>query len=367
MYEASLGGDPAALPAALAGVRLFLPLDRLAADTPGFTAPLTPVRDPATGKRSIAVHTAGSLPPWHPEQVHRALTLGELADSWPGGRLRLAVNPGTPWAVSTGARPADRAGWRRAATATGGPPRGLLLTHAGQPRDGALAHGLGCGAHLSVHNSMAWNDLGATCFGYAEDAARLRRTWGVTHRAGFAEALAALHGARLCGREEALALTTRTALARRLGREPSPDEWQKETGRALDRRRAGADTRAELRTVVERITGYEAAFRRDGLLAAGERVDSLAAFDYGRVVCLVRLGLGARLCDPGRAEEAVLTAGRLSRETYGSWAAFSAAYALARVLAFDEGAFGLTYQESVAQHRVLTGDPASPFRSLPWS
>ncbi|MEU6060384.1 DUF1266 domain-containing protein [Streptomyces sp. NPDC047097] len=196
--------------------------------------------------------------------------------------------------------------------------------------EGAL--GLACGARLPLHNSLPWNDLATSYFGYDEEIDTLRSRWRVTDRAGFTEVPADLHGARFGGWKETPALTARAELAGRLGREPSPGEWQRAVGQVLDRRRADAGLRAEVHGLVPRIAGYEAAFRRDGVLGAEQRVDSLAAFDYGRVISLVRLGLGARLCDPGRAEEAVLAAGRLSRAAYGSWQSFSAAYALTRVL-----------------------------------
>ncbi|MET9803528.1 DUF1266 domain-containing protein [Streptomyces sp. NPDC006368] len=368
LYEAAEGGDRDAQLAAVSRATLYLPVGRLHADAPGAGLPLVPVKDPLTGRWSIAVHTVGMLAPWHPEWVHRSTTLAELARSWPDrGKLLLTVNPGTPCAISAEAKAHHRAAWLTMTARTGGPQRGQLLTHAAGPTHGALAHGLACGAHLSVHNSVPWNQLGTTFFDYRADAATLRGTWSVTNRAQFRDKLAALHRARLAGREEAIALRVRTLLAGRLGRTPSTGEWLDAVLRDLTERGAGATTLKEFTDTVTRFSRYEERFRADGVLGADERVDTLAAFDYGRIVCFVRMALGARLCDPREAEEAVLKAGRLSREAYGSWGAFSAAYALARVIAFDEDSFGRVHQESVTQHRILTQDPASPYRSLPWS
>ncbi|MER6997416.1 DUF1266 domain-containing protein [Streptomyces sp. NPDC000410] len=321
LSAAGESGDPQAELAVLARARLFLPVGRLHADTPGSSAPLVPVKDPLSGKWSIAVFTAGMLPRWHPEWVHRSTTLAELARDWPNDKWRLAVNPGTPCATSIEATRSRRRTWQRVAEETGGTPRGLLVTHTGGPLSGALAHGLACGAHLSLHNSVAWNELGTTYLDYFDDARILRGTWRVTNRAQFQSKLTELLEARFSSDREA----------------------------------------------GQRSTRYEERFRADGVLGHGEPVDSLRAFDYGRIIMFVRIALGARLCDPREAEEAVLAAGRLSRETYASWSAFSAAYCLARVLAFDEDEFGRTYQESVAQHRILTQDPNSPYRSIPWS
>ncbi|MFI1397154.1 DUF1266 domain-containing protein [Streptomyces sp. NPDC020681] len=367
LYEARAAGDEAAGIGVLSRAKLFLPTGRLYADTPGATAPFTPVKDPENGKWSVHVRTAGMLQPWHPDWVHLSVTLAELARVWPNASWRLAVNSGTPCAISLKAKPSHRQAWLKAGNESGGPPRGLLVAYAGGPSHGALAHGLACGAHLSLHNSVAWNELGTTYFDYRRDAASLREVWRVTNRAQYADKLEELYGARLCGWEEAIALNSRAALHEHLGRAPSEAEWQDALAKAPALHRADAETVAEVRWTAGRIARYEERFRADGILTAGERVDSLRAFDYGRIISFVRMGLGARLTEPGPAEEAVLAAGRLSRETYNSWEAFSAAYALARVLAFDDGEFGRTYQESVAQHRILTQDLKSPYRSLPWS
>jgi hypothetical protein len=367
LYEArAVGGQKAEL-AVLSRARLFLPVGRLYADTPGSTTPLVPVKDPLTGQWGIAVFTAGMLAPWHPEWVHRSTTLAELAQAWPNDKWRLAVNPGTPCAISVEAKRSHRKAWLKTAAEAGGPPRGLLVTHSHGPSHGALAHGLACGAHLALHNSVAWNELGTTYFDYPTDIGTLRGTWRVTNRAQYLDKLATLYEAKLSGREEAIALSARAGLAGRLGRQPSEAEWLDDVTRTLMRRRADEETVEEVRDTAKRIACYEERFRADGVLGADERVDSLTAFDYGRIISFVRMGLGARLCDPQEAEQAVLRAGGLSRETYASWSAFSAAYCLARVLAFDEDGFGRTYQESVAQHRILTQDPNSPYRSVPWS
>ncbi|MFF3456828.1 DUF1266 domain-containing protein [Streptomyces sp. NPDC002730] len=367
LYEARAAGAVEAELGVLARATLFLPVGRLYADTPGSTVPFVPAKDLQTGKWSISVHTAGMLPPWHPEWVHWSTTLAELAQIWPNDKWRLSVNTGTPCAVSLEAKRSHRQAWLKATSENGGPPRGLLVTHAGGPLQGALAHGLACGAHLSVHNSIAWNELGTTYFDYRRDVGTLRNTWKVTNRGQYLRTLAALYGAQLSGWEEAIALSARAGLAERLGRTPSGGEWLDAVIRSAVLRRADEETVEEVRRTAGRIARYEEQFRADGVLGADERVDSLNAFDYGRIIIFVRMGLGARLTDPGEAEEAVLKAGRLSRETYASWEAFSAAYSLARVLAFDNEEFGRTYQESVVQHRILTQAPQTPYRILPWS
>lgn len=96
------------------------------------------------------------------------------------------------------------------------------------------------------------------------------------------------------------------------------------------------------------------------------QVVSLVALDHAHAVNLVRWGLGARLCAPQQAEQAVARAGAQAREVYGSWEEFAAGYALGRMLAFDNGWFGPQYAEAAHIHRVLTQDPSSPWRGLPF-
>ncbi|NEE27805.1 DUF1266 domain-containing protein, partial [Streptomyces sp. SID7982] len=67
----------------------------------------------------------------------------------------------------------------------------------------------------------------------------------------------------------------------------------------------------------------------DGVLAPEGRVDTLAAFDLGRAVNVVRLALGARYVDPQEAEQDVLRLGGLARAAYSSWADFSLGYLMA--------------------------------------
>ncbi|USA00399.1 DUF1266 domain-containing protein [Streptomyces lydicamycinicus] len=115
------------------------------------------------------------------------------------------------------------------------------------------------------------------------------------------------------------------------------------------------------------MTRYEERFRADGLLPADGRVVSLVALDHAHAVSLVRWGLGARLCAPHQAEQAVQQVAARAREVYGSWEEFAAGYALGRMLAFDNGWFGPQYAEAVHLHRVLTQDPSSPWRGLPFA
>lgn len=146
----------------------------------------------------------------------------------------------------------------------------------------------------------------------------------------------------------------------RSGPKASPKRW-------AGCRTAAADL-AEADESLRCIARYEARFRADGVLAPEGRIDTLSAFDHGRAVNVVRMALGARYCDPQQAEQAVLRIGELARRTYSSWEEFPLGYALTRLILFDgEVRAEEKYAESLAQHRILTQDPTSPYRNIPWS
>ncbi|MFF0739469.1 DUF1266 domain-containing protein [Streptomyces sp. NPDC004111] len=372
----------------LARTRLYLLVPRLHADTPGYAPPLPANPDPATGRTCVPVLTPGMLPPWHPEWVFRQVPLGELARVWPDNTWRLAVNPGTPYAMSLEARPKHRKAWAEAYERNGRTHRaGLLLTHGGGHLHGPLAHGLALGAQLAVHNSLVWNQLGAAYEDYATDIDRLRNPWHVNNRADYRRTLEALLETRMIGTLQEFALRTRHGMVRQLGRAPSEEEWTSAVTTTLRHRGTDAEDLAEAVGSLRCVLRFEARLRADGALAPDGRVDSLKAFDYGRAVNVVRLALGARYITPPEAEEAVLRIDERARRAYGSWADFSLGYAMTRLIYFTqdavaeaargEGGSGAPgpldprsetkYQESLAQHRILTQDPAGPYRNIPWS
>ncbi|WP_097986653.1 DUF1266 domain-containing protein [Streptomyces sp. f150] len=369
LSAAVAGGSAEAVVELLARTRLYVLVARLHADIPGWTAPLPTIRDEATRRTCVPVLTQGMLPPWHPEWVFREVGLDELARTWPYDVRRLAVNHGTPYAAMADARPGRLKAWLKAAERLGGPERGMLLTDSGGPLHGPLAHGLALGAHLAVTNGLIWNRLGAAYENYATDRARLRRPWGIQHRAEYRDRLTSLKRNQLVGRVQEAVLRARQTLAARTGRTPAREEWAEAVGRAFTAR--DADDRALAERSLQWISLYEDKLRTDGALAPDGRVDTLAAFDLGRAVNVVRLALGARYTDPYEAEQDVLHLGELARSAYSSWPDFSLGYLMARLVhrAEDDGpeAAEATYRQSLAEHRTLTQDPASPYRNLPWS
>ncbi|AOP48913.1 hypothetical protein SL103_24095 [Streptomyces lydicus] len=340
LCEATARGDRDGQVAAIAGEDLYL-----AAPQPG-QDPLPVYDDPVVGGTCIPVLTRGMLPPWQPQQFFDRVSLAELAEDWPNDRWRLAVNPGTPGAAYLAASPVQRAGWQRARAQMGVRPGGLLVTHFGGPLHGTLAQGLACGAPLAVHHSVPWNELGTVFLDHAADARTLHEQWSVTDHAGWQQRLDQLLGGQFvpAGTEAAL---------RARARERSAGE--------------DGDATAATPDLPALVTSYEERFRADGLLPADGRVVSLRALDLAHAVALVRWGLGARLCAPQQAEQAVAQVGARARETYGSWQEYAAGYALGRVLAFDNGWFGPQYAEALHLHRVLTQDPSSPWQGLPFA
>jgi hypothetical protein len=368
LRESGAAGDSGAVLDALSRCRLHVMVARLHADAPGYIAPFPSQHDPVTGRMCVPVLTSGMLPPWHPEWVFRRTTLTELAGRWPDNRWRLGVNLATPGAFTLDARPKNRRAWLSADARSAGPPTGRLLTDSSGPLHGPVAHGLAIGAHLAVHNGLVWNRLGTVYADYESDRAWLRNPWGIENRAGHRQTLDALMATRLIGRTHESVLRVRRALAGRLGRTPSLQEWSEGVTGTLGRRGASAADLTEADEALRRIARYEARFRTDGVLAPGGRVDTLSAFDHGRAVNVVRMGLGARYCDPREAEQTVLRIGELARRMYGSWEEFSLGYALTRLIMFDgEDDAEEKYAQSLAQHHILTQDPTSPYRNIPWS
>lgn len=331
LCEATARGDWDGQVAAIAGEDLYLAVPQQGQD------PLPVYDDPAAGAKCIPVLTRGMLPPWQPQQFFDRVSVEELAQDWPNDKWRLAVNPGTPCAAYLAASPGHRAGWLRVRAQVGVRPGGLLVTHYGSALHGPVAQGLACGAPIAVHHSVPWNELGTAFLDHAADAQTLRDQWSVTDPATWQQRLDQLLGGQFVPAE------TETAL------------------------RARARDAAESPAAPELVTRYEERFRADGLLPADGRVVSLVALDHAHAVNLVRWGLSARLCAPPQAEQAVQQVAARAREVYGSWEEFAAGYALGRMLAFDNGWFGPQYAEAVHLHRVLTQDPSSPWRGLPFS
>ncbi|GGX22554.1 DUF1266 domain-containing protein [Streptomyces noursei] len=360
LYEATARGDGDGQVAAIAGEDLYLAVPQQGQE------PLPVYDDPTAGGKCIPVLTRGMLPPWEPQRFFDRVSIEELAQDWPNDKWRLAINPGTPFAAYLSASPAHRAAWLRVRAQVGIRPGGLLVTHYAGPLHGPVAQGLACGAPLAVHHSVPWNELGTAFLDYSEDAETLRAQWSVADPVSWQQRFDQLLGGQFVPAETETALRARaTASGGESGGESGGASEGGSTAGAGGA--SGADATAgdgAPPAVPELVDRYEERFRTDGLLPADGRVVSLVALDLAHAVGLVRWGLGARLCAPPQAEQAVMRVAARAQEVYGSWEEFAAGYALGRALAYDNGWFGPAYAETAHLHRVLTQDPASPWRGL---
>ncbi|WP_367132522.1 MULTISPECIES: DUF1266 domain-containing protein [Streptomyces] len=397
LQAATARGDWDGQIGALAAAELYVAVARVQADGLVPPAPLAPYRDPASGKRCLPVLTRGALPPWQPDWVFQRTTLDELALEWPNDKWHLAINLGQPAAAVIPATPLDRAAWLEVYAETPPPAPGRLLSLYTGPLHGPLAHGLACGAPLSVPDGVPWNELGAVYRDYGADRAVLRDTWGVVDPAGWWHLTERLLAGTGAGRDAEFALRAREGLAEHADTADAPpttEEWRQAVTQVLMHRAAPeAEVRA-MDAAVTRIAEAEERLRGESaaVLRPGERVASAAAYDLACAVTVARLGLAARLCGPADAERVVLSAGEAARRTYGSWPAFAAGFLLGRELrpggAGDprtavHGApgqsggpahavpghadAGSSDDETLLTHRVLTTDPASPWLNIPWS
>ncbi|MEW1657430.1 DUF1266 domain-containing protein [Streptomyces sp. NPDC093707] len=353
LYEATARGDEDGQVAAIAGEDLYLAVPQQGQD------PLPVYDDPVAGGKCLPVLTRGMLPPWQPQQLFDRVTVEDFAQDWPNDKWRLAVNPGTPFAAYLRTTPAHRGRWMQLRMQFGVRPGGLLVTHYGGPLQGPVAQGLACGAPLAVHHSVPWNELGTAFLDYSADAETLRGQWSVTDPVSWQQRFDQMLGGAFVPADAEAALRARAAGAE----EAKGAEGAEESDGSAEKASAdGGDAPA----VPELVDRYEERFRTEGLLSAEGRVVSLVALDLVHAIGLVRWGLGARLCGPPQAEQAVARVLARAREVYGSWEEFAAGYALGRVLAFDNGWFGQAYAETAHHHRVLMQDPASPWRALPF-
>ncbi|GAB2784799.1 DUF1266 domain-containing protein [Streptomyces daliensis] len=337
--------------------------------------------NPGTRTRCVALFTAGMLPPPVPDPVFVSRHLGSLARIWPDDEWWLAVNPGTPCEAYFPAGMAHRAVWRQHWERAWRPRHSTLRTlWTGGPLHGPVAHGLACGALMSVKNGSYWNSVAWHGTGYDDEVYLLKRWWGVTTREKWLTYLEELlRGDMVSGAWE-FVLKVRDTLARASRTDTvSVAKWRDVTehlarerlAETLASRDGPPDTSVmdeikRLQGLIGKIMRYEARFRADGLLPEDGYVRSVLAWDHGRASGMARWGLGARFGELWETEQALLRAGRVSQASYDSWEEFSRGYVLGRCLHFDDEEFGDWYTEMLDAHRILTTDPASPWLNLPF-
>ncbi|MEU9372461.1 DUF1266 domain-containing protein [Streptomyces sp. NPDC048255] len=387
LYEARSAGDWSAYLGTLARAQLFLAQPRVQADADPDTVRFYPTPDNA-----LVVHTAGMLPAPVPETVYESQSLGWFGRVWtPADPAFLAVNPGTPTEAYLTTTPADLARWRAQGEAVGahGLPAGKVhALFTGGPLHGPIAHGLAMGAHLAVTNGEFWNSLAYHGSGYHHERRRLHKGWGITDRPGWLATLEQLLNAGMVSPVWEYALRVRRVLASDFAGPVDIEHWRYAAEASLRRNaersaepqltpdgvtlaqpRPTAEVEGEIagvKRLIGRITRYEQRFRADGLLPEDGWVRSVEGWDHGRASQMARWGLGTRYGTLHEAERAVLRAGESARQTYRSWAEFSAGYVLGRCLHFDEEEFGEWYAGALGAHLTLTTDPASPWLNISW-
>jgi hypothetical protein len=238
-----------------------------------------------------------------------------------------------------------------------------LVSEPRGPFFGPLAHGFACGAHIPIHNAQAWNVLVDPVNCYQETRESLEESWGITTAEEWREQIDFLLAGENVGPETDHLLHLRRDLIGRYGRCDLP-MWRHAIDQWGEWRKVPEDRRKELSTSAGVIIRYEARFRADGLLPPNWIVNSVLGYDFGRAVNMARWGFGARFCDQRTAESIVLRAGELTRQYYTSWPDFGAGYALGRVLRFDNEQYGHMYDSVLGPHRMLMGDPGSPWRHI---
>ncbi|MFI8993666.1 DUF1266 domain-containing protein [Streptomyces sp. NPDC053542] len=393
LYDAKTRGDWPAYFDVLARNELYIADSRAAADAHPGTVRFQPYWDRRTGTLCLAAFTLGMLPAPVEDPVFWSGSLDWFARNWEAHDPPwLAVNPGSPCEAYFPTSPGHRAVWQRhaAAAAAEEPQQQIRLRtlHVGGPLHGPVAHGLACGALLFVNNGRPWNAMAHHGRGYYPEKKQLAEFWNVTDRATWQQAQERLTAADMVSEVWEFALAVRRSLALDFAGAVSVDHWRGVAERVL---RHNAEKGAEVKLTPEgvtkteppgeaevasqvagvqrligRIARYEARFRADGVLAEGKFVRSVEAWDYGRASGMARWGLGARYCTLPEAEQAVLRAGAASRSAYRSWEDFSAGFILGRCLQFDEEEFGHWYTDMATAHQILTTDPASPWRNIPW-
>ncbi|MFF3456827.1 DUF1266 domain-containing protein [Streptomyces sp. NPDC002730] len=368
LYEAGLRGDVDAQLKVLAAEELYIGQHRAEVDAEPGIVRWRPVAHPVTGSPCKLLLTRGMLPPWHPDWIFHEVDLDWIADyQWPDPTVWLAVNPGTPAAVSLPASPQDRALWRRYHAENDRTTQNRLnALHTG-PLFGPLAFGLACGAHLAVANGVPWNEAGTVYLDYYSQRCMLRKSWAISDNASWHKQMTALLDYSNSPPEPEFALRVREHLRRGMGELPPANLWRETAAGTLHDQGAPQSVVTEMEELVRRILRYEARFRADGLLPDDGRVATAAAYDYGRAPSVARWGLAARFCTPHEAEQAIVHAGALAKAAYGSWQDFCAGYVLGRVLRFDDEEYGPYYEDALSSHRILMENEGSPWRNIRWN
>ncbi|WP_330337722.1 DUF1266 domain-containing protein [Streptomyces sp. NBC_00557] len=390
LFEAKRREDWAAYFRTLAQCRLFFEIQKDKADATPSATHVVFGHDPrVAGGRIWAVYTEGMLPAPEPHRVFDWKYLEWFPKVWqPTDPPQIVVNPGSPCEAFLPSAPPHSSAWAQYGQQASPRKRSLQLRtlRFGGPLQGAVAHGLACGALLCVHNGSFWNAMAWHGTGYPGERNRLREWWGITSREEWQYYLRDLLACEQHSSVWDFALRLRRTIARDFGGYVDVGYWKQaaanviransegsvvvsEEGVTKTEPRPESEVQARIEGVhrlIGRITRYEARMRADGVLDENGYVSSVDAWDLGRASKMARWGLGARFGTLKEAESAVIQAGRAAALSYKSWRDFSAGYILGRSLHFDEEEFGPWYEDMVSAHQILMSDPESPWLTIPF-
>src|ERR1044072_6300999 len=185
LYEAKLRGDWPAFFDVLAEADLFVAEDFAGVEADPNGIHFMPYWYSQVRANCLPVLTEGMLPAPEPQTVFWRTSLGWFADSWRDrGTSWVVISPGSPCEGFFPATPAHRALWQQHAGphAQSGcgpshPHMKLRALEGSGAAAGAMAHGLGLIALLSVNNGELWNDMGHHGIGYTSEKSRLKEWW----------------------------------------------------------------------------------------------------------------------------------------------------------------------------------------------
>ena len=336
--------------------------------TPPASLPRSP-RSPTRRRRAGGVHGpdvsgAAALAPRlgvRGDRSRRARAALAGRGAVAGGRSGHAVRR------DAGGRARTSQGVAKALARSGGPRAGQLLTRPGGPLRRAAWRAVWLSAPTRRAQRSRLERPGCRLRGIRDGPPGSVIPGGCWTAPLTAETLETLLSTQLVGRTYESVLRNRHTLARRLDRTPTVAEWSAALADALARRRSA---RRRRRRPMRRC-GWPSRPRTGSVRTAlsapangwtpwppsttGGRSTS-----YGSrwaPVSAIRARPNRPCCGsapwPGRR--------------YGSWAEFSLGYSLTRVLHFGPGDPSGEVEQSLAQHRVLTQDPDSPYRKIAWS
>lgn len=229
----------------------------------------------------------------------------------------------------------------------------------------AFVHGLACAAWHAQMNDDPWNRFGPRHHDRLAARLVLREGWGIETARDWQQMLDRLAD------PEPFQGDLVFGLRRRLGDGAFVGADEVAAVVEHNAEHNGREVTDAVLADLRRVEAYETYLREHQVLAPWEQVHSLLAWDLGRGAMLARYGLDAGFCDESTGRWQVERFGTVARRCYDSWPEFGAALVLGRALwtagQVDESDWpAMELSDCVEPFRVLTTDPASPWRTVPF-